>query len=111
MSSIQERLRKNRESKVTVAGHVFIIRRPTELQWAEEVADLNARSLLKYLVGWDGVKEIDIINGGDPHAVPFDPELAAEWLSDRVDVLNQLGTAIVESFARHLEKRDGVLKN
>lgn len=111
MSALADKIRRTRESKVTVGDHVFIIRRPTELQWAEEAETLDARALLKYVVGWEGITEMDMMPGGAAHPVEFSEQAAYEWLSDRLDILMPLATAIVENFARHLEAKDKRLKN
>ncbi len=42
-----------------------------------------------------------MIPGGDPHLLPFDADVCAEWLTDRIDILAPLATAIFDSFAAH----------
>lgn len=111
MSALIERLRRNREFKVEAGGHVFIVRRPTDHDWAEMIGDFNARNLIRYVVGWERVTELDLIAGGAGHPVPFDAATAEEWLADRPDLLLPVTTRIVESYREHAQRRDAERKN
>lgn len=99
--SLVEKIRKARETRVEAGGFGFLIRRPTALDMAELTAVSRGRAVLPYVIGWDGVREIDVIPGGDPHLLPFDADVCAEWLTDRIDILAPLATAIFDSFAAH----------
>lgn len=111
MSALIERLRHAREFKVEVGGHIFIVRRPTDLEWAEMVESINARTLIKYVVGWEKVTELDLYPGGAGHPVPFNVEVAQEWLADRPDLLMPVTTRIVEAYRDHVQRRDAARKN
>jgi hypothetical protein len=61
--------------------------------------------LKKFVVDWKGVKEIDLIPGGDPFDVPFDSELFYEWLSDNPKFWEPIINGIIESYRAHETKR------
>lgn len=112
-AALIERLLKNREFKVEAGGHVFVIRRPTDLEWAEKRArdELNARGLMQCIVGWDKVTELDMYSGGDGQPAAFNSSLAELWLGDRPDLLVPIITRINEVYREHLEARDAARKN
>ena len=47
------------------------------------------------VIGWEKVREIDVISSGDPHPLKFDADVCREWLSDRPDLLVPLVDKIV----------------
>lgn len=93
--SLIDKIRKARESVVEVDGKKFIIRRPTEAEQVQALADRASRLELvrRFVVGWD-LQEIDIIPGGDPVDVPFDSALWAEYVDDRADLWEPISSAI-----------------
>jgi len=96
--SLVEKIRKARESKVEAGGFTFVIRRPTALEMAEMPAISRGRAILPFVIGWEGVKEIDVVPGGDPHPLPFNADVCAEWLGDRLDILAPLATQIFDAY-------------
>lgn len=107
-----DKIRAARETRVDIAGHTFTIRRPTEMDMVEwRLGGANRSALVSHVVGWDKVTEMDIIPGGDPHPLPFDGEVLAEWLRDRVDILAPLTEAVLDSFAAHKIAREEAAKN
>lgn len=99
-----ERMRKARETRVQSGGVTFIVRRPTDLDMMELGRQVDARRLVPFVVGWEGVTEGHLINGGDPHPLPFDAEACAEWLADRPDLLAPLVEIILSSYSEHAER-------
>jgi hypothetical protein len=71
----------------------------------------SPRRVLPFVVGWEGVKESDLINGGDPHPVPFDPAVAAAWLEDREDLMWPLTGEVLRTYTDHAAKRQDAAKN
>ena len=67
--------------------------------------------ILSLVVGWEGVKELDLVKGGDPHPLPFDAEACAEWLADRPDLFAEIADAVVKGFEAHIKRLDDALKN
>lgn len=109
--SLIDKIRKSREQRVDVGGYTFTVRRPTDI---EAMALRNAggiADLLPFVVGWEGVKEIDLVPGGNAVPVAFDPVVAAEWLADRPDLLQPLVEAIMESYRAHVAALEGAAKN
>lgn len=99
--SLVEKIRKARETKVEAGGFTFAIRRPTALEMAEMPAISRGRAVLPFVIGWDGVRELDVVPGGDPHPLAFDADVCAEWLGDRLDILAPLATAIFDAYTTH----------
>lgn len=106
-----EKLRKAREQNVEVGGYTFTVRRPTDVEMINLSGVGSAGRMLPFVVGWEGVKEIDIIPGGDPHPLPFDADVCAEWLADRVDLFSPLVKAIMASYHQHAGALETKAKN
>lgn len=102
MSDLINKIRKAREHVVEVGAYKFTVRRPTDVQMMELGRDGAITRLLPYVIGWNGVKEIDVIPGGGPLEIEFNSDLAAEWLSDRPDLLGPLIDKIMGSYKAHV---------
>lgn len=111
MSALLEKLRRAREVRVPVGGYTFTVRRPTDVEWIELRDRPLVRAVLPFVVGWEGVKEIDLIPGGDPHPVPFNADVCTEWLIDRIDLLPEIVEAFVKAYEDHLAQRGTAEKN
>lgn len=111
--SLVEKIRKAREQVVTVGGHDFTIRRPTELEMVELQAAGRGRgrAILPHVVGWSGVRAIDVLPGGDPHPLEFDARVRDEWLTDRLDLLQPLAEAVFKAFDDHARQQEAAAKN
>lgn len=99
--SLVDKIRKARETKIEAGGFGFVIRRPTALEMAEMPAISRGRAILPFIIGWENVKEVDLIPGGDPHPLAFDAAACAEWLGDRLDILAPLATQIFDAYTAH----------
>ena len=108
---LADKIRKARESTVEVGGYTFTVRRPTDLEMFELQGSVSAGRLLPFVVGWSGVKELDLVPGGDPHPLPFDAAACAEWLADRPDLLGPIVSALVDRYAQHTEALGVAAKN
>jgi hypothetical protein len=75
--SLIEQLKKSRQSKVVSGDFSFVITRPTDQDMAEiRSASIDQKELFsRFVIGWDGVKEIDIISSGDDTPAEFSHEL------------------------------------
>ena len=104
MSVLADKIRKARESVVEAGGYKFTIRRPTDVDMLEFNRIKTPDGLNKFVVGWDGVKEIDLFPGGEGHPAPFDSDACAEWLSDRSDLMIPVVNAIVDAYQAHKTK-------
>lgn len=109
---IADKLRKAREIKVEAGGFSFTVRRPTDLEMIElQGGQVRGDKLLRFLIDWDGVKEIDMMEGGDPHPLKFDPEIAREWLSDRPDLFAKITSGMIGAYQAHSAALEEKLKN
>ena len=112
MSVLAEKMRRAREMRVEAGGHVFIVLRPTRLEYVQKFrGDSAVEGVFGQIVGWDKVREADLVNGGDPHPAPFDADACREWLSDRGDLFNAVAEAVVKSVEDYMRRTDDVLKN
>lgn len=109
--SLAEKLRKAREVKVEAAGFTFTIRRPTALEMIELQKQSAARAVLPFVVGWEGVSELSMFDGGTPHPLPFDATVCAEWLTDRLDILGEIVKAVFKAYEDHQLKLAEAAKN
>lgn len=103
MSVLAEKMRKARQSRVEAGGYTFVILRPTPEDIAELAGKITLASLKQFVVGWDGVKELDLIPGGDPHPLAFDADACCEWLADRPDLMGPVGDAILAACTKYSE--------
>ena len=110
--SLAEKIRKARESTVEACGKDWTIRRPTD----EEAAGIRARgdgllSIVKtFVIGWQ-LTELDLFSGGTGVKIPFDEEAFGEYVADKPELWEPLGTAILDAYKAHAAKRDEAVKN
>lgn len=109
--SLAEKLRKAREVKVESSGFAFIVRRPTDLEMIELNKQNAARAILPFVIGWEGVSELSMFDGGTPHPLPFDSEACATWLEDRLDILSDIVKGVFEAYESHQKKLSEASKN
>jgi hypothetical protein len=109
--SLVDKIRKSREQRVEVGGHTFTVRRPTDVEMIELQGKGSIARMLPYVIGWEGVTQLDIIPGGDPHPQEFDAETCREWLSDRPDLLGPLVEQIMGLYHAHLTALGDAAKN
>jgi len=107
-----DKVRKARETQVEAGGFGFTVRRPTDM----EIVDIRGESLKqgdilqRYVLGWSGVTELDIIPGGDGVAVAFETALFMEWIADRPDLWAPLTNAILALYGQHQQRLEAALK-
>jgi len=107
------KIRQQRELKVTVGKFTFTGHRPTDV---EAIALGQADSAFsdiaeRFVIGWDGVTEDDIVHGGSMVPVPFDALLWAEWCADRPDFWGPISTAVLDSYRQHAKTTEDAAKN
>ena len=106
-----DKIRRARERNVEVGGYTFTVRRPTDIEAMALRGASGIADLLPYVVGWQGVNEIDLIPGGSPVPTPFAADVAAEWLADRPDLLQPLVEAIMAAYRDHVATMEDAAKN
>lgn len=111
--SLTEKIRAARRQGIKAGAHTFIVQRPTDLEMLElnKAGGADARRLLRFLVDWKDVNEIDLIPGGSPVPVPFDPGVAAEWLADRLDLLTPIVEGVLDAYQQHQARQETAEKN
>lgn len=112
--SLTEKIRKARQSVVVHGSWRFTITRPTDMDMLEfqSAGRVTQGELLKrFVIGWDGVNETDIIPGGSGVPVAFSVELFAEWIADRPYLWDALTGAIINSYRAHEKSLEDAAKN
>lgn len=108
--SLIAKLRAARERAVTVDGHRYTVRRPTDAE-AMDLGGISGLALVRrFVTGWD-LTELDLIPGGGPEPVPFDPDLWADWVADQPGLWGPLTEAILQAYQDHSRARDDAAKN
>lgn len=108
-----EKMRRAREQKIEVGGYAFTIRRPTDL----EIAEMSGRATVQidlvrdFVVGWKGVKELDLVPGGTGAEVEFDLAVYREWIVDRPELWADISTAVMQAYQHYRETRGEAEKN
>lgn len=108
--SLIDKIKKARETAVEVEGFRFTIRRPTD-QEAVNLRDVTFIEIAqKFVVGWFGVKEIDLFPGGNPVEVPFDGEVWREWCADHPEFWQPVSSAVLDAYKKHRDAQDETKK-
>ena len=112
MSRLSERLRRQREVKVTIGKWTFTALRPTDVEALELHQNNRTFDVLasRFVVGWQGVTEDDLIGGGVQEEVPFDLDAWQEWCANRTDFWEPIAKAILDAYTKHREVLDAVPK-
>lgn len=109
--SLIDKVKKARQIVVPQDGFSIIVRRPTDLEWYELRGQIEPRQVLQFIDGWDKVTEAHIVNGGDPHPLPFDKEVAVAWIEDEPELLGAVIQAVIDGYTQHAAARDQASKN
>jgi hypothetical protein len=113
MSALADKIRKARQFSKEVAGWKLTLRRPTD----EEAAtlfrdDLSPIDIAKrFVIGWAGVNEQDIVSGGSDQPAQFDADTWAAVIEDRPEMWQPITTAVVEAWSAHNDEREARAKN
>lgn len=110
-ANLIEKLKKSRETQVTVDGFTFTVRRPTDMEFVD-MRNMTLKQgdfLERFVIDWQRVGEIDIIPGGTTVAVPFSTDLFMEWIADRPKLWAPLIEAIISSYNTHQKSQGDAL--
>lgn len=107
MSNLGERMRKAREFTREVGGIKLVMRRPSRMEYARYQADkVPIVELAKrYVIGWEGVTEADLVPSGGSDVVAFDADAWHELLAERQDLWS-VGEIIEQEFWSHWDKAE-----
>lgn len=108
-----QQLRKQREVKVQLTDKLSVTaQRPTDLQMTQLRIDGKFGDLgQKYVIGWEGFLENDIVGGGGTDRVAFDQELWADWYADHPEFWEKIAMAVVDSYNAHAKVTEEAAKN
>jgi hypothetical protein len=112
MSALSDRMRKRREFRREVAGFTLILRRPSHAEYValERSQATHLEVAERFVVGWEGVTEADLVVSGGEDEMPFDPEAWRELLAD-TPALWEVGGIINEAFLEHIKAGEEQAKN
>ncbi|MCW7542018.1 hypothetical protein OOT46_29915 [Aquabacterium sp. A7-Y] len=112
------KLRAQRESWVPVAeGKRVRIIRPPEAEMVRFIADkgmkVEVEHVRDYVTGWSGITEADLLGEavGSSDEVPFDTELWAEVVADRLAWHKTIATELLRVIAEHRFSLQEAAKN
>jgi hypothetical protein len=101
--SLIEKIKAARELNIEAGGFTFKTRRPTDLEVVEMRGQVIKQGdlLRRYVIGWVGVTELDLIPGGTALPVEFETDLFMEWVADQPELWAPLATAIMDNYTQH----------
>lgn len=108
------KLRAQREFVVEVEPGVSItLRRPAVAEMPELRTMTNLEIAMSYAVGWKGVTEALLLGPavGAEDDVPFDGELWAEVVADRVDWIKACADRVIDVVTKRLAAEADAAKN
>jgi hypothetical protein len=103
-----DRYRKSRQSIVEAGKYRFTVLRPTKLDVLraaneEGAAALSLEFAIRFVVGWEGVTEMDLYAGGDPDPVAFEAHVFKDWLADQPKLWAVIAKGIGDAYKAHEE--------
>lgn len=114
MSGYAEKMRRARESKVTIGGHGFTVRRPTQLQIVQmqrEHGGMSLEGAVQFYTAWD-FTELDLgLPGGTGAEVPFEHEALQEWVADHPEHWADFIKGVTDAYQKHQAKLEEDSKN
>lgn len=107
--TLADKIRKARETSIKVVGFKLLILRPTDMEavgmnYSDTPIGEVISAVSKFVIGWDGVKESDLIAGGSPDPVAFDAETFGEWIKDKPDMWEPIANGVLESYKAHVKR-------
>ena len=114
MSALSNKIRKSRHISYQVeGGPKLLLIRPTLLEFMamSEEGVSHADIARRFTIGWEGVRECDIIKGGTTDEIPFDSDAWAEWLDDNGEWWLPIGDKVIKSFNEYMERKEVSKKN
>lgn len=112
-AALIERMRKQRELKVTVGKFVFFARRPNDVEALElhQEESTFAAIAQRAVIGWENVVENDVVGGGGNSPLSFDEKLWREWCADRPDFWKPISERVLEAYELHAKEIEAAGKN
>lgn len=107
MSTLADKIRASRRMTIEYGKIKFYGRRPSVEEFAQLHRDSihDAEIAKRFVDGWEGVKEKDLIAGGTTEPVSFDKELFSEFIADNPEAWKVIASAMIDAInARIAEK-------
>lgn len=111
--SLVERIQAARQSRVPSQGKTFVVRRPTDLEMVE-MRDMQVKQgdlITRFVCGWDGFTELDLVPGGGPDPVPFAADVFGEYIADHPEHWDAITRAVMDGYQAHKTAQGESLKN
>lgn len=114
-AAIRAALLSARQSWVALPDYGAEVRivRPPEAQFGKFVNGIDVEHVCAHVDGWRKFTEATLLGAsvGADDPVDFSPELWADWVRDRVDVIQLVARALADSISLHLREREAVSGN
>lgn len=114
MADLLTKMRKARETRLTLEGVTVTVCRPTDLEATKmRYKDFQeaVRGVAQFVCDWEGVTELDLVPGGSSDPVPFDEILFREWIEDHPEIWEPLVSGVLDTYQAHVKKREQTAKN
>lgn len=113
MATLAEKIRESRRLEIIVDGVTFFCTRPTvdDFYAAVQKSSRDVFICKSYVVGWNGMKESQLIPGGSEEEVAFDANLWAEAIPDLPNFYTPLAKQIFKAVTDFIAARAEQKKN
>lgn len=108
MDGLLQKLRAQREFWVELEpGKRVKLRRPGETEFGRLAGGIGVEDVKRCAIAWEGITEADLLGPdvGVEDAVPFEPAVFAEVISDRAAWAELLAKSIADAIVTHLQAR------
>lgn len=104
--TLADKIRASRNLTVEVDHMKFYARRPSIEEYGAlfQEGTPDPEIARRYVTGWDGVRECDLLEGGAETLVAFDSNLWKEAVSDLPVVWREICKALVAATQSHMDK-------
>ncbi len=105
--SLADKIRKSRETQLTVGEATFNLRRATtEEMYTYYSKDVSfAEICRKHVTGWAGVKECDLFSGGGKVAADYDQETFNEIIGDKQEWWQAISSKVLEEAQKRITEK------
>ena len=108
MSSVAEKLRKARQIEIKVGSCTFSASRATPeqalLYSTNAISDADV--CRRHVMGWSGVKECDIIEGGGKDDLPFDRDDFSEAIGEKMDWWKEIAKTVLDDAFERIKQKE-----
>ena len=113
MTTLAEKIRASRMLTIEIGHMRFFARRPSIEEFGAIYQDgtKDPDMARRFVTGWEGVRECDLLRGGSEELVPFDADLWREAVADLPGVWRDICAALVKATRDHWDAVDINRKN